>query len=358
MPEDEREFAQRRARLALRTHIASAARHDPDRFGSAAHDADDALDVSLPNHVAVIAAGILWVHGQYLSADIRRPSVLGTALAWCARSVEGGDSTRAKSMVIVDPLDPGVISRRARHFSLPITVLSSGDDHAVSPLQEYPSRTAPPPSHLACLRTLVGDDAEEMLGSGGARIVVEHGVVGIEVDGVEVARVVDIDGVARVRIGVGSHDREMFGLVHGETATKRQLLDVVEWVAALRAPGAPPHPLGNLARERAMRQRAVTRPETFGFADLRPVDPPVVRRNLSDPSPCCAVGTTTDGKPALAVFSTGIDLDVVPFAVDAREYHAVGERIIIVTEGRNIVATQRRVADLVDTGAPVSFVEA
>ena len=42
------------------------------------------------------------------------------------------------------------------------------------------------------------------------------------------------------------------------------------------------------------------------------------RTNLSDAVPCVATGLDPDGRPVVVVCSVGIDLDVVPFAADAR----------------------------------------
>jgi hypothetical protein len=44
----------------------------------------------------------------------------------------------------------------------------------------------------------------------------------------------------------------------------------------------------------------------------------VPRPNVKDPVPCCAAGEDAHGRPLLVVCSTGVDLDLVPFAADAR----------------------------------------
>ena len=51
---------------------------------------------------------------------------------------------------------------------------------------------------------------------------------------------------------------------------------------------------------------------------LEAAPPPVPRANLKDPVPCVAVGVDADGEPVVVVCSVGIDLDLVPFAADAR----------------------------------------
>jgi len=52
--------------------------------------------------------------------------------------------------------------------------------------------------------------------------------------------------------------------------------------------------------------------------DLEVAPPPIPRTNLKDPVPCVAIARGADGRVAVVVCSVGIDLDVVPFAADAR----------------------------------------
>ncbi|MFM2180955.1 MAG: hypothetical protein RIR54_249 [Actinomycetota bacterium] len=131
---------------------------------------------------------------------------------------------------------------------------------------------------------------------------------------------------------------------------------MVETVAAHRAPGAATHPLNLLAPERALRHRAVKNPNAFGFAALQIAEPPVPRANLKDSVPCCATGRTVDGDDVVAVFVAGVDLDAVPFAADARSRLSPRARLMIVSESRNVVPTQRRLAALLH--APAEFVSA
>ena len=55
----------------------------------------------------------------------------------------------------------------------------------------------------------------------------EHGVLLGEVDGLEVCRVVLVDGVAHLEVGVGRHDREAFALMHGDVPPAEALVGVV-----------------------------------------------------------------------------------------------------------------------------------
>jgi len=141
-----------------------------------------------------------------------------------------------------------------------------------------------------------------------------------EVLGLEVCRVVpDADtGELRLEVGVGAHDREAFAILHGARPPAEALADVVTKVAEHRRPGAQRHPLQQLGAERLLRWRLEQEPWLVGAESLRPSPPPVPRPNVKDPVPCCAAGEDAHGRPLLVVCSTGVDLDLVPFAADAR----------------------------------------
>jgi hypothetical protein len=70
----------------------------------------------------------------------------------------------------------------------------------------------------------------------------------------------------------------------------------------------------------------------------------VVRTNVKDPVPCVAIGAMPDGEEVVAVFSTGIDLDLVPFAVDARAMHSPAARLVLVVPMRDQSPITRAVA--------------
>jgi hypothetical protein len=194
---------------------------------------------------------------------------------------------------------------------------------------------APRSEHLECAMAFA---------TPGIDIVVEHGVVTLEVVGLEVARVVDEDGRSTLSIGVGAHDRETFRMLHGNTATREQLRDVASTVARHRRVGAPSHPLNLLAPERAMRSRAIAEPQSIGMRSLAVAEPPVARTNVKDSVPCCAIGRDLNDADVVAVFVAGVDLDSVPFAADARDRHSRSAQLLIVAPSRNIVPLQERIA--------------
>jgi hypothetical protein len=230
---------------------------------------------------------------------------LGPALAWARRQ-------GASTLHLLAERATGVLARRAAGFAAPITVWHV-EERALLPAVAEPLRTSPaaPAAHLALVPVI-----EE----GGAEPVVEHGVVTGEVRGLEVCRVVDdpVTGAVRLEVGVGAHDREAFTLIHGDVPTAAALRSVVAGVREHRRPGPLEHPLSRLVPERLLRWRLEQEPQLLGLASLASAEPPAPRPNVKDRIPCSAIGRREDGSPALVVCSVGVDLDVIPYAHDAR----------------------------------------
>jgi hypothetical protein len=243
--------------------------------------------------------------------------------------------------------DSGVVARRAQFFSASLTVWHV-DEKTLLPAVPEPHLPAvePAASHVALM---------PLISSSGADAVVEHGIVVGEVRGLEMCRVVDdaVTDEARLEVGMGVNDREAFAMVHGEMPTEQALRTVIDAVAVHREPGAMVHPFNQFGAERLHRWRALTNPALVGFASLQPADPPVKRTNLKDPVPCVAVGETLEGQRAVAVFVNGVDLDVVPFAVDAADMHGV-EHIVLAARDRDVTPSLHRIAGL--SKISISFV--
>ena len=165
-----------------------------------------------------------------------------------------------------------------------------------------------------------------------------------EVDGLEVCRVVDDPhtGAVKLEVGVGAHDREAFQLLHGDRPTEEALADVVRSVREHRSPGATRHPLNLLAQERALRARLIADPSLISASHVRPVAPPIARVNVKDAVPCVAQATIASHQVTV-VCSTGVDLDVVPFAVDAMAACGTAECLIVLPE-RDALDIQLRLA--------------
>jgi hypothetical protein len=197
------------------------------------------------------------------------------------------------------------------------------------------------------------DQFRSLITSGGAHPSVEHGVLVGEVRGLEVCRVVTdrYTGLVRLEVGIGQHDREAFQMLHGDVPTVEALAAVVAVVAPHRLHGADPHPLNRLGQERVLRARLIDEPALIGATRVEAIASPIVRTNLKDPQPCVA-RAVIDGRPTTVVISAGVDLDLVPFATDARL--ATGDPTRIVVPARDAVPVQTEIAALLDD--PIPFV--
>ncbi len=253
-----------------------------------------------PGGAALVRNGEAWV-----LADERPERSLGPALAW-------GRRQGASTVHLLAERATGMLARRAAQFESPPVVWHVEDRTLLPALVEPYLPPASIPDAVAALRGLIV--------AGGADPVEEHGVLVGEVYGLEVCRVVldAYSGEARLEVGVGAHDREAFGLMHGNVPTVESLARVVRTVGEHRRPGVPGHPLNRLGAERRLRARIIADPAVVGAKTLEAAPPPVARTNLKDPIPCVARGTSVGGDPLVVVSSVGIDLDLVPFAADAR----------------------------------------
>lgn len=253
---------------------------------------------------ALMAGDAAWVLIEPAAADGRG---LGPALVWASRQ-------GASSLNVLAEQGTGVLARRAAEFTLPTTVWQADGRNlllaAPAPIEPPP---VPPADHLRFVT-----DIE----AAGATPLVEHGAVVGEVRGLEVCRVVDAEGPdgaeARLDVGVGVHDRQAFAIIHAGVPVTEALANVVASVAGVRDVEVPAHPLNRLAPERFLRWRLEQEPWLLAMASVRPAQPPVPRRNLKDRAACTARGERIDGTEVVVVGSVGVDLDVIPYAADAR----------------------------------------
>lgn len=273
-------------------------------------------------------------HTAFVLVDEQPERGLGAALAWASRH-------QLRTLHVIASAATGSLARRAGEFALDIQVWHR-DDRSLLPAVAEPHPVA----------VEVSSDHrqfESLIAKSGAVVSIEHGVLAGEVRGLEVCRAVTDPhtGTHRLEVGVGEHDREAFGMIHGDTPTADSLRRIVRIVDAHRSPGADPHPLNRLGAERALRDRAIADPTSVGMRTLTAAPPPMPRPNLKDSIPCVAVGESLEGRPTVVVFSTGIDLDVVPFAADARL--ALGDStrdLVIVVPERDASPVTRRLADM------------
>lgn len=290
-------------------------------------------DGSLPTDADEFGAGAALLHGDtaWVLLDERPERGLGAALAWALRR-------EAAALHVVADQGTGTLARRAQGFGFPISVWNV-EGRALLPAVAEPLPVAPPVPGEHEIWT-------DVIIRGGALPVIEHGVLAGEVQGLEVCRVVTdaYTDEVRLEVGVGAHDREAFQMLHGNRPTAEALADVVSSVSAHRQPGAPRHPLNMLAQERALRTLLVAEPQLIGAAVVAATAPPLPRPNVKDPIPCVAVATI-DGCSVAVVCSSGVDLDLMPYAIDARA--ALGtDECIVVLPARDALDVQRRLATL------------
>jgi hypothetical protein len=299
----------------------------------------DLVDVVADPHfnrgVAFSFNGSAWI---YITDEPSR--ALGACLAW----VESKLADAREVNIIVDQ-DAGIVARRARKFNRRINVFVV-DDREIkeAPPLEFPVPVEAKGSHLE-LRSLIEE--------GGAQVVVEHGVVVGEVYGLEVCRVLDDGASPRLEVGVGTHDREAFGLLHGHLPTVDAVRQHVSAVRPHRESPIGTHPLNRLAASRLIRARVIASPELVGAEFLEVAEPPVPRTNLKDEVPCVAKGRAISGRRLVVVFAHGIDLEVVPFAVDAREWIQPDAELVIVVPKRDLHTLTEKIASSVLGGCSV-----
>lgn len=285
-----------------------------------------------------LGAAFVTSDATWVLIDGESSRALGPVLAWTSRF--------EKPVHLLVERDSGIIARRAQFFTSSITVWHV-DDRSLLPAVAEPHLPVveAKPEHVAMM---------DLIASSGADALIEHGIVVGEVRGLEMCRVVDDNttGESRLEVGMGVNDREAFAMVHGELPKEEALRNVIEAVAVHRAPDAMVHPFNQFGAERMHRWRALNDPASIGFTNLAPADPPVRRTNLKDAVPCVALGATLAGEASVAVFVQGIDLDVVPFAVDAASRCGV-HRAVVVARTKDITPSMQKMAER--ASIPVSF---
>jgi hypothetical protein len=289
-----------------------------DHLGREIADVSGTARVTFGRGAALVIEGTAWV---LLAEQPERG--LGAALAWAMRQ------PAAQDIAVIAEASSGILARRAALFDRPIVVWHAVERVLVPAIAEpYPDPAVVDPAHV---------DLRELIELGGAEPVVEHGVLAGEVRGLEVCRVVTdtTTGEVRLEVGVGAHDREAFLMIHGGRPTVEALADVVAAVESHRRPGAPFHPLNTLGAERFLRWEVLRDPQRVGARELHVAAPPLPRANVKDPVPAVATGVTAAGEPLVVVCSTGIDLDLVPFALDARAMHHPDAELVLVVPARD-----------------------
>ena len=308
----------RRGRL-LAMKLAALATH---------HGASDVLQS------APFALGATAIDGPvgWVFLDERQQRGLGPALAWAVRA--GVDQLQ-----ILAEEGTGTLARRAAAFHLPIGVWHVAERVLLPAIAGPLPELLDAPTEHELFRRLITE--------GGATPAVDHGVLVGEVRGLEVCRVVTdaITGDARLEVGIGQHDREAFQMMHGNVPTVEALARVVAAVEPHRRHGADPHPLNRLGQAQLLRARLIDDPTLIGADRIEARPSPLDRPNLKDPYPCVA-NAVIDGRSVTVVVSAGVDLDLVPYATDARL--ATGDPTRIVVPARDAVLVQSDIAALLN----------
>jgi hypothetical protein len=322
---DSSSHASRLAQLRLRAIVGVHSDVEVSEFGQA---------------VGLVVDDVAWV---YVTG--RHERSLGPALMWALRN-------DANALKLFSSESAGDLARIATHFDFVIEVFEV-DTAGVARVAR--------PKIVEKIEVSVADEMfAEFIKSAGADVVREHGVISGEVCGLEVCRVVratdsgEFGGAgesgeasdSELEIGVGAHDRETFKLLHGRTATIESLRKVIAEVAARRAVGAQVHPLNRLARERMLRHYVCQSPQLVGAKSLQVAQPPIVRTNLKDVVPCCAVGVSLTGEKMIVIFNVGVDPDVVSFGADARGQINGSAELIFAMPTRDIMPAVERVAQM------------
>jgi hypothetical protein len=291
---------------------------------------DHGVGANLQTTPFALGAAAIDGDAGWVYLDERQQRGLGPALAWAVRA-------GVNQMHVLAEEGTGTLARRAGPFRLPIEVWHVAERSLLPAIAEpLPALPSAPIEH---------EQFRDLIIQGGAVPAVEQGVLVGEVRGLEVCRVVTDQhtGVARLEVGLGKHDREAFQMMHGDTPTVEALAKVVDAVAPHRRDGADPHPLNRLGQEQALRARLIDEPWLIGATEIEAIPSPVGRPNLKDPYPCVA-RATINGSPTTLVISAGVDLDLVPFATDARL--ASGRPTLIVLPKRDAVPVQLDIAAL------------
>lgn len=169
-----------------------------------------------------------------------------------------------------------------------------------------------------------------VMADAGARVLDDNGRLVADVMGLEVARVT-ADGL---RIGVGEADRELQVYVNSHLEDSEALTQAANTVRSLRP--QPSHPLNRLARPRWLRSVLLDDPSLIDLPSLEPIPPLAANEGVFDTEPAAAYCPPTAGEIGVTVVcSVGVDLNLLPEALDYRERTDRDSRLILVVPERD-----------------------
>ncbi len=313
---------------------------------------------------------------------IARPTrrSLGPALSWAAKRFDGADAGHGLARVdlVLDPTVP-VDEHPVDHDPVLAGVSAAGDDRyglaegdaaAVgaqlarigelfrpevrvwvvegTDVVETPAAPAP---QVAAAPGAEADELVALLTDVGLEPSAEPGMILGEVAGLEVARITVDDGVPSLAIGVGRFDQEMSAVAQSDLPSRVALERAADLVRLARTMGntahaSASHPMARLARERWLRAHVVAEPGLVGAVELEPLPGLWVRRGLRTSAPAAARGRDVAGRPLIVVCSAGVDLDLVPAALELVAQSDASARLVLAVPPSDLVASTRRVAGL------------
>lgn len=269
-----------------------------------------------------------------LDAEALRPAL---AAGWLGGSVVWRQRHGLHTLNVLCDFADGGGARRNTLLASPLSLFVV-NGRKTTPMIAEPFVAAKAPDAVSMLH------AETIIACG-ADAVVEQGVLRAEVLGLEVARVIvdPEDGVPRLRVGVGKHDRLAQSMMHGsQTDAVVGLTEAVAAVRAHRRIDAGSHPANQLSRERWFRIALCAEPSRIGAASLAPIESTVVP-TLKLATPAMAVGTATDRTPMVVGASAGVDLDAALVVADTAAVLGLGaaRRVLVVPSGNDLPAVRR-----------------
>ncbi len=260
---------------------------------------------------------------------------LGPALHWFRRQpVEG-------LTVLADAGIAGHLARRAA------PLLTDVDVRQVEGTSSKPAVPLPVPRPPELSLELW--EAAAVIADAGITVRDDHGRLIGEINGLEVARVERADGTdpaaeVTLRVGVGEADRQLHQYVHTHLDDVESLARAAETVRRHRRTGAGHHPLARLARPRWLRSLLLEDPSLIDLDTLDVEVPLGPTPGVRDAEPAAAYSA---GQRVTVVCSAGVDLDLIPEAVDYRLRVDPESRLLLVLPPRDVKLSTWRLSDLV-----------
>lgn len=304
------------------------------------------------------------------------PQAIAGAISWAANQ-------GCRSLTIFVDLDGATAARYASYFGsgatpgpVPVSTSAPASTSASAPTSHAPDmslsaitvRAVSGASSVGVTPERLPDPIEspeppedliDIMTQHGLEIVSEHGVIRGEILGLEVARLVRWpvetggDGELHLEVGVGRFDRDAIWAVRAGTNIVDALADTTAMVRKYRRPGAEPHPLGRLRRERWLRAAILQNPGLVGASTLDPVGMTVEAAGMKDSHPSGSVGRDVDGNPLVVVTSVGVDLSVMPLAADLRASFDESARLVVAVPPSDVHPILGRLASMLTPNAQI-----